>query len=372
MSWSEIINQSRVKQILTASMMRNRIAHAYLFTGPEGCGKSAAAIELAKVLNCEQTGADACDICPSCKKIGLLQHPDIKLVFPLPVGKGEKSSDAPLAKLTEDDIVSINEQIILKAQNPYHRIVIPKANTIKVNSIRDIRKESAYAPVGGRKKIFIILDAEEMNDEAANALLKTLEEPHADTVLILTSSNTASLLPTIISRCQHLRFDPLTEDDIANAIMSRMNYDRERSKVIAQLSNGSFTNAIQYCTTSIHERREFAIELLRVMLLRPRTHILSEIDKLATQYQKNDLYDILRLLQQWLHETMLVGYGIHDEYGERDIDSMKKFLSHYVEWDYAAVSEAIGRAISLLDKNVYIPLILLNLATAMKIHIRTR
>jgi DNA polymerase III subunit delta' len=372
MSWSNIINQSRVKQILTASIERNRIAHAYAFLGPEGCGKFATAIELAKVLNCDQGSLNACDVCASCKKITALQYPDVRLVFPLPVGKGEKSSDAPLAKLSEGEIATINEHIAAKAANPYYRIVIPKANTIKVNSIRDIRKESAYAPAGGKRKIFIIIDAEEMNDEAANALLKTLEEPHPDTVLILTSGNAGALLPTIVSRCQQLRFDPLSDDDITKALIYRARCEEDVAHSIARLACGNYTRAIEYLGTSLRERKLFAVELLRIMLLRPRTQILTEIDKVMTGYQKNDLKDLLRLLQQWLHDVMRTGYGIIDETVEGDIESMKKFLSHYDKWDYIAASEAIEHAISLVDKNVYIPLILLNLATAMKQHIRTR
>jgi DNA polymerase III subunit delta' len=372
MSWSSIIGQSRAKQILIASYERNRIAHAYIFVGADGSGKYAMAIELAKVVNCDHGGVDACDGCSHCKKIAALQHPDVRLIFPLPVGKSEKSSDGPLAKLAEDDVTIINGQMQAKALNPYHQIIIPKASIIKVNSIRDIRRESAYTPVGGKKKIFIILDAEKMNDEAANALLKTLEEPHPDTILILTSANPAALLPTIISRCQQLRFDPLSEDEIAKALIDRTECEANLSLSIARLASGSYTRALQYLGTSLQERKEFAVELLRIMLLRPRTQILTEIEKLTAGYQKNDLKDILQLLQQWLHDVMLTGYDLVANTAQKDIESMKKFLARYTEWDYIAASEAIERAISLLDKNVYIPLIIMNLATAMKDHIRTQ
>src|SRR5690349_10336405 len=99
-SWDAIIGQARIKQVLRSAVSSNRLAHAYLFSGPEGTGKSAMAIELAKVMNCEKGGPDSCGRCPSCLKMQTLQHPNLHLVFPLPVGKNEKYGDDPYAKLS--------------------------------------------------------------------------------------------------------------------------------------------------------------------------------------------------------------------------------------------------------------------------------
>ena len=111
MSWDRIVGQTRVKQILRSAIASDRLAHAYLFSGLEGTGKSVAAIELAKVLNCERQTPDACDTCQSCLKFASLGHPNLHLVFPLPVGKNEKQGDDPLAKLTEEDIALIQDEV---------------------------------------------------------------------------------------------------------------------------------------------------------------------------------------------------------------------------------------------------------------------
>src|SRR5947207_1199986 len=110
MTWNTVIGQHGVKRILRSSIEGNRLAHAYLFSGPDGFGKSAAAIELAKTLNCETGTADACGKCRSCTKFASLQHPNLRLVYPLPVGKGEKNGDDPFAKMSDDDIALIQEE----------------------------------------------------------------------------------------------------------------------------------------------------------------------------------------------------------------------------------------------------------------------
>ncbi|MBI3580412.1 MAG: hypothetical protein HY089_13490, partial [Ignavibacteriales bacterium] len=174
MSWDRVIGQERIKELLKRSIAGKTIAHAYLFYGAEGVGKDALAVEFARALNCVRGGTDACGECPSCKKVDLLQHPNIQLIFSLPVGKSEKSGDDPIEVLTQDQVETVQEQIRLKADNPYHRIEIPKSNFIKINSVRNLRREAALSGFEGGKKIFIVSNAEMMNAEASNSLLKTL------------------------------------------------------------------------------------------------------------------------------------------------------------------------------------------------------
>ena len=130
MSWDSIIGQLRVKQILRSSIESRRLPHAYLFTGPDGVGKDAVAVELAKVLNCERRESVACDTCASCQRFVTLQHPNLNLIFALPVGKGEKYGDPPLAKLSNEEMAEIQEQLKLKSKNLYHDILFFKIPTL--------------------------------------------------------------------------------------------------------------------------------------------------------------------------------------------------------------------------------------------------
>jgi DNA polymerase-3 subunit delta' len=298
-----------------------------------------------------------------------LQHPNVKLIFQLPVGKGEKAGEDPIAKLSDDEISIIREQINLKAQNPYHPVSIPKANTIKVNSIREIRRESSLSAFGKGKKVFIIIDAETMNDESSNAILKTLEEPHEDTLLILTTSNPDALLPTLVSRCQHIRFDSLSDDIIIEALQERKGIPPAQAKTIARLVNGNYSRALQYIDASFHERQEYAVDFLRSMLFKSRRGLMSEIENIMSEYQKPDVRDMFRLMEQWLHDAMMLQQGIGSDPDSGDYESIKKFISVYPDWDYPSACESLERAVSLLDKNVYIPLIVLDLSARLKKHL---
>jgi len=174
MAFEKILGQDQAKHIIAKALQSQRIAHAYLFYGPESIGKKQTALEFAKALNCTEPGPpDACDRCPSCKKIDQGIHPD---VFQL-----ESTRTTSTAREA----------------------------TIKIEAIRDLQGKLGYLPYEGRTKVAIVNDADKMLLQASNAFLKTLEEPPSSTVLILITSNIRKLLPTLISRCQTIRFNAL-------------------------------------------------------------------------------------------------------------------------------------------------------------------
>ena len=133
----EIHGQERVKQILNNFLQSKSIPHAFLFTGIDGVGKVNTAIQFAKAL---VTNLSSKEAEKASRLIEQLQEPYIKLIFPLPRGKNETDSSSPTEKLSQDEIDLLREQIEIKAKNPFHKISIPKANLIKINSIRDIKK----------------------------------------------------------------------------------------------------------------------------------------------------------------------------------------------------------------------------------------
>jgi len=256
--------------------------------------------------------------------------------------------------------------VALKAKNRYSAIAIPRANEIKVNSIRELRREAALSPADRGKKVFLIIDAEAMNDESSNALLKTLEEPHDSTMIILTSSRPDNLLPTIRSRCQHLRFDPLREDAIEQALTEREGIDPPQARLVARLAKGSYSRALEYAHSSFADRRKEAVEFLRTMLFRSRESLLGEIDRVVREYEKHEIDELLQLLQYWLRDAMVVTAGMEGEVPPEDREAIEKFNHRYRSADFDAAIPAIDRAISLLYKNVYIPLVLMDLAYALK------
>jgi DNA polymerase-3 subunit delta' len=174
MSFNKILGQDQAIQIITRALKNKGTSHAYLFYGPESVGKNLTAVAFAKALNCEESiPGDFCDTCSTCTKIDRKIHPDFFHVEPI------KSS------------------------------ATAREGVIKVEEIRDLQKKMSFLPYEGKTKVAIIDTAENMNPQAANSFLKTLEEPPSSTVIILVAHNPFKLFPTIISRCQGVRFNPL-------------------------------------------------------------------------------------------------------------------------------------------------------------------
>jgi DNA polymerase III subunit delta' len=372
MSWESVIGQQRVKKLLQSAIEREHLAHALLFFGPEGAGQDAVALELAKVLNCASHASVACDHCPDCLKNAEMQHPNVQLIFPLPVGKNEEAGDLPMAKLSPTELELVREQLRLKTANPYHAIVILKATLIKVNSIRDIRRSASMSAFSEGKKVYIISSADKMNDEAANALLKTLEEPLHDTVIILTTANPDQLLPTIVSRCQRIRFDKLSEADIRDGLVSRFNLDPEKAELLAEVAAGSYTRAVELIDADLSVYRDEIVDFLRTMLYRSREEFLKAIEEMTVGADRKEIERSLVLLQAWFHDALIAREGVHVRKHLTENTTLRKFIEVHPYADYGKVHEILSEAISSVNKNVYIPLILTVLAFKLRTNILSR
>jgi DNA polymerase-3 subunit delta' len=201
MAFGELYSHEKQIAILKNAMANNRIAHAYLFYGMEGIGKRTAASVFARALNCEGE-FPPCDACASCRKARHQNHPDI---------------------------------ITITAEGQF----------IKIGAVKDLQEQMKFRPREGRRRVFIMPEAERMNATAANALLKTLEEPSAGNILLLTTSRPHALPMTILSRCQHLRFTPLPREEVARFLQEKESLDRKASTVLAASSGGSIGRALE-------------------------------------------------------------------------------------------------------------------------------
>ncbi len=365
MSWEAVVGQRRAIEILEGVIRSGRVAHAYLFSGPEGSGQDALAIEFARALLCEKGGTEACGACRSCARSRTLQHPNLKVIMALPVGRNEKYGDSPLAKLSESDVAAVREQLRLKAENPYHRITVPRGNTIKINSIREMRREASLTGFEEGRKVFLLFDAERLGDESSNALLKTLEEPPGDTTLLLTTDSPDLLLPTIVSRCQPLRLSPISAEEIGAALESR-GVEAPDALLAARVSNGSYSRALQSIRTGLREKRREAVDFLRAALRTSREEVVRSIDAVGQRYQRQEMEEFLSLLREWLRDAMMVREGQAGGGSEEDREALRKFVVRYGAMDLASAEQALDRAVSLIGRNVYIPLVLLNLALALR------
>jgi DNA polymerase-3 subunit delta' len=359
--WPRVIGQERVKLTLHSAFRSGRLPHAYCFYGPEGVGKDAMALELSRLIHCRRAGDEACGECESCEKIRTLQHPDVQLITALPLGKGEEKGDPPLAKLTQDDLATVQGEYRRKGENPYLRLSIPKANIIKINSIRELRREASMTSYGGGKRVFLISRADEMGDEASNALLKTLEEPSGDCLIVLTTSNRDALLPTIVSRCQQVRFDPLTEDDIRSALLERTGTDPAHAALVARLANGSYTRALELLEADVFEERTFVVGFIRNALSGSATRVVADVDTVAAWKDRDQVIRFLMFVQMWFRDALVLTRGGTIINLDQQ-DDLQRFVARNPDADLLRALRETERAISLVSRNGYIKLVMLHLA----------
>ncbi len=363
MGWTTVIGQEKIKDLLKRSIAGNRLAHAYLFFGPRGVGKQATAIEFARTILCVNRGTVACGECASCKKMSLLQHPDLSLVFPLPVGKGERTGDDPIESLESGQIEQVREQIKCKAENPYYEMVVPKANFIKINSVRSLKRTSSMTSVEGSWKVFLIFDAELMNPEAANSLLKTLEEPAEHTLLILTTSEKDKLLPTIISRCQLVQFPPLHDSEISDALLVREQIPSEEAILVAKVAQGSYAVAMDLLSANLVEERTEILNFVRASLGWKEVSLTEMIDELASSNNRRAVEQWLKVLQTWFRDAMVLREaGSELTSGAHDDKDMVSFVQKFPRANLEQAIQCVERYIALVRKNIYLHLLLTTLS----------
>jgi DNA polymerase III subunit delta' len=282
--WTRIVGQRDVRTHLAESLRSDHAAHACLFSGPRGIGKAAAALEFAALLVCDKDGISPCGVCPQCIMSAKLQHPDLHFVFPLPPVRARKKAgeDGDSGESAEEDPTrALSERVALLtaalADDPYAPIVLPKARgpkdkdeqkskietlTIKIPQIRSLLHAASMKPYQARRKVFVIVQADAMNDAAQNALLKALEEPGPEAYFLLTTESETGLLPTIRSRCQRVRMAPLPHEEVVTALVLE-SVTAERAETAAALSGGSFSHARELAGSDLETMQSHVMDYLR-------------------------------------------------------------------------------------------------------------
>jgi len=218
-----------------------RVPHALMFTGPEGSGNLPTAMAFIQYLFCEnKLSEDACGICPSCLKTGKLIHPDLHLVFPIPISKSVRTSSDLLPEFRnmflETPYLTIQDWFgNLDAENKQPLIPADEAN--------DILKKLSYTSYEGGYKTMVIWQPEKMNASSANKLLKILEEPPEKTLFLLVCNHPDQLLSTIISRVQQITFQRIDIEDIVKGLVDEFECQASHAKQVALLCDGSYREA---------------------------------------------------------------------------------------------------------------------------------
>ncbi|MFC1674509.1 DNA polymerase III subunit delta' [Candidatus Omnitrophota bacterium] len=313
MSFKDIKGHARTIERLKGYRKSGTLAGAYLFSGPEGVGKALAARAFAKSVNCLEAGVDSCDRCISCKRIDNAQHPDVYFIEPSEKG------------------------------------------IIKIEYIRELKKRIALKPYEAKFKVFIINEAQRMNAEAQNALLKVLEEPPAHSLIILVSSKPALLFGTIISRCQVVKFSPLTRDCLKSVLQRDYRLDSVLAHFLAYSCEGRIGSALNLKDRDALGEKNAVIDAFDLPR-RPPFDTLSIADR--SQARRH-----LNTLSLWFRDIYLAKSGIeHSQIINIDRKAELLKLPDRYSWDELdEILNSISDSILYLEQNINLKLLLSNL-----------
>lgn len=276
MPLSRVEGQARALDGLRRALAGGRLHHACLFAGPDGVGKGLAAQGLAEALLCLRPLADgdACGTCGACTRTAERNHPDLHLIArqPRADGAGLESS-------------------------------------IKIEQVRELQKALSFKAFEGGRRVILLFEPETMNPATANALLKTLEEPGPATHFILVSHAPHRLLPTIVSRCQQVRFHPLARPLVARLLAARAELSADAADLLAGLAEGSVGKGLQLVESPLLEQRHALLERLDAPA--PPAEVPARLD-LAERLANNraDLPLLFLLLRTWLRDQILLLEGL--------------------------------------------------------------
>ena len=342
--FARLIGQEKIKHYFTRVIESGKMPHSYLFYGPEGTGKAAAALELAKIITCHSPDQRPCGDCVSCAKFRTMEHPDVLLYFPVP------------GSMKPEEIQQTRVEI---ARNPYGRIELHKNASLHIDMVRAIKKRLRVRSYQGHGRVIILLGCETLNLDTGNALLKLLEEPPDDVSIIVTTTVLDDVLPTIRSRCQLLHLSYLSAEAIAEALRIRENIPEEESRYFALLSGGSYARALEFLKDDFTDRKTFCSKILESCAVKPMEEIIALVEKLADRYNVNEIKSILELLIAMLKHSYELTIGFPDSQPDRD--SLMSLPPSVVKTDSVTIENVVGdieKSVDLLNKNVYLNIIL--------------
>ncbi len=264
MSFADVVGHAKQLETLRAALASQRLHHAYLFLGSEGVGKRTVALALAKAIHCDESNGDSCGRCVNCARIDDANHPDVRVIEPS-AGKKE----------------------------------------ISIQQIRELERELRYCSFGGERKIAIVDPATLMNASAQNALLKTLEEPPENSLIILIAPNGGRLLPTLRSRCLRLSFAPLPRAEVAAFLKNNRGVKAGDAEFLAAMSMGSIGVAANLDQATLIEKRRIWSGTLSALKSGDYRSASAAAEALGAG--RDEALEFLRWAESWYRDLIVHG-----------------------------------------------------------------
>jgi DNA polymerase-3 subunit delta' len=268
MTFSSLVGNERIKRLLRRAVAEGRIGQGLIFAGQRGVGKHRFALALAQAVNCERpVDGDACGACLSCRKMAANEHTDVETIA-------------------------------------------PDGQFIKINQMREMSNKAQFRPYIGRRRVYIIDDADRLNEAASNSILKVLEEPPETTLLILVTSKPYQLLETIRSRCQVLSFAPLSAGELEAFLKANYKRPLEETRMLARLARGSIGRTLEIDLGVYREKRDRMLEMLEALAInRDTIKLMGAAEYLGRKLEKDEFENHLDVLMVLLADLFHLKLG---------------------------------------------------------------
>lgn len=360
---------------LGATIASGRTAHAYLISGPEGIGKSAIALEFARLLLCDTPTTVPCGTCPQCSALKTLHHPDLHLIAP---SGSPKDSDTPGSETFSKEMAKLREQL---ASNPYAASDLAELSTseskaarkksatgskIRVADSRELLHNAYRKPFQAQRSVYIILNADMMLREAQNALLKLLEEPPSSAILLLTAANLQAVLPTVRSRCQPVRLMAYSAHEVRLAL-TQAGIGERAAELSAALSGGNVRRAIGFAEMEPEILEQAAVDFLATSAVLAPEKVQEQVEKLLEDI--NFLDDaFFELMTLFLSDAAACAAQVrnNEPHFPSQQTRIAKLSAAYPQANFGRAIEAVDRAASSRTAG-YTPSLVLT-AMAIELH----
>jgi DNA polymerase-3 subunit delta' len=357
-----LVGQSFAREQIKRIIQSGRISHSYLFTGPPGIGKTAFALAFAELINGVDHLTDLGDQAFS-KKSSWFTHPDIHVFLPVPTNVSVEELRERLELLREDpyEIVdfSLRPSLTNEESTKNKRAFYP------IDYFREeIRPAAYYKPNEGQKTVIIMTGIESMKKEAANSFLKLLEEPAEDLIFLLTTDNTEALLPTIISRCQHIQLSPLKTKEIEQALIEQDGVDKNEASYLARVSGGNYAMTRFFDVDTLKSTREAIIEYLRCSYSQDAINITQTAQDWQSQENLEGLIAILNVMEVFLRDLLVYRSTQNKALitNADQLDVIKKFCETLADARLEDMIEQVNECKPMVYRNVQAKLIFTSLA----------
>lgn len=282
-NWPHCAGQHHIKENLEAAVANGTLGHAYLFSGTEGSGKFAAAFDLTLALLCEARDLQRpCMTCAACTKVLHYAHPDFHVIMPVVLTKEKKQKNSE-DEITEEGWKEIFDKVKERIADPYRVPQYEKVPDIPVEWIRELNHAIVRGTLEKNVNVAIIDGADILSKSSGNNMLKILEEPPAGTVLLLLTDRPSAVLPTIVSRCQILRFSYSSPEEIRSQLCSRLSLDPSDPRVDAVIHTGSLGRSLYRWNHPSDEAQKEACALWDLCLRKNWLELAEYIDRLSEQ-----------------------------------------------------------------------------------------